>query len=239
LGRRSARREEGALVVEGELLAAEALAGGCAIEALFLASGASAPTGPLGAVPSFELAPGVLERVASTQSPQPLLAVVRYASADRALLARAGFVVVAAGLSEPGNLGTMLRVAEAAGADAVVVAPDTVDVSNPKVVRASAGALFHVPVVDQVELGELRAAGLRVIGTSPRQGASYTDVDLTGRLAVVVGSEAHGLPDDAPVDEWVTVPHVGRSESLNAAMAAAVICFEAARQRGGGSLRPG
>lgn len=218
-------------MVEGELLAAEATAGGYEVEAVFLAAGATPPTGPLAAVPSFELAEGVLERIASTQSPQPLLAVVRYTPAEPVMLSGSGFVVVAAGLSEPGNLGTMLRVAEAAGADAVVLAPDTVDATNPKVVRASAGALFHVPVVDQVELGELRAAGLRVIGTSPRRGASYTGVDFSGRLAVVVGNEAHGLADDAPVDEWVTVPHVGRSESLNAAMAAAVICFEIARQR--------
>src|SRR5262249_13488253 len=193
LGRRSARREEGALVVEGELLAAEAVAGGYELEAVFLAAGAAVPTGVLRSAPSFELAEGVLERVASTQSPQPLLAVVRYTPADRAVLVSADFVLVAAGLSEPGNLGTVLRVAEAAGAGAVVLAPDTVDVTNPKVVRASAGALFHVPVVDQVELGELRAAGLRAIGTSSRRGASYTEGDFTRRLAIVAGNGAHGL----------------------------------------------
>ena len=173
----------------------------------------------------------MLERVATTQTPQPLLAVVRYRPAAAEVLRGAGFVLVAAGLSDPGNLGTVLRTAEAAGADAVVLTPDTVDVTNPKVVRASAGALFQVPVVDPLELAELRGFGLRAIGTSSRRGDAYTDVDLTGRVAIVVGNEAHGLSDDAAIDEWITVPHAGRAESLNVAMAAAVVCFEAARQR--------
>ena len=120
---------------------------------------------------------------------------------------------------------------EAAGADAVALTPDTVDVTNPKVVRAAAGALFLLPVVDQVELGEVRSLGLRLLGTTARGGTPYTQADLTGRVAVVVGNEAHGLPDDSPVDEWISIPHSGRAESLNAAMAAAVICFEAMRQR--------
>ena len=148
---------------------------------------------------------------------------MRYRSAGPEVLAGAGFVVVAVGLSDPGNLGTILRTAEAAGADAVVLTPDTVDATNPKVVRASAGALFLLPVVDHVELGELRAAGLRVLGTSAASGTAYTDADLTGRLALAVGNEARGLAADVPVDGWLTIPHAGRAESLNAAMAAAVV----------------
>jgi RNA methyltransferase, TrmH family len=174
----------------------------------------------------------VLERVATTQTPQPLLAVVRYRPAASEVLAGASFVVVVAGLADPGNLGTMLRTAEAAGADAVVLTPDTVDVTNPKVVRASAGAVFEVPVVDSLELGELRGSGLRTVGTSSRHGTTYTEVDFTERVAIVVGNEAHGLSEDAPIDLWATIPHAGRAESLNAAMAAAVICFEVVRQRG-------
>jgi TrmH family RNA methyltransferase len=219
-------------VVEGAILATVALETGHDVEAVFVPSGGERPADALGDVPCFTLAPGVLERVASTDSPQPLLAVVRYRSAPRELLPDADFVVAAAGLGDPGNLGTILRTAEASGADAVVLTPDTVDVTNPKVVRASAGALFLLPVVDQVELGELRAVGLRTLGTSARVGQPYTEADLTGRLAVVLGNEVRGLPEDAPVDGWLTVPHAGRVESLNAAMAATVLCFEVARQRG-------
>ena len=201
------------------------------LEAIYVPEGVPPPGGVLADAPGAALAAGVLERVATTEAPQPLLAVVRYRSAAPEVLTDAGFVVVAVGLSDPGNLGTILRTAEAAGADAVVLTPDTVDATNPKVVRASAGALFLLPVVDHVELGEVRAAGLRVLGTSAASGTAYTDADLTGRLALAVGNEAHGLPADAPVDGWLTIPHAGRAESLNVAMAAAVVCFEVARQR--------
>jgi len=201
------------------------------LEAIYVPEGAPPPGGVLAGVPCATLAAGVLERVATTEAPQPLLAVVRYRSAAPEVLAQAGFVVVAVGLSDPGNLGTILRTAEAAGAEAVVLTPDTVDATNPKVVRASAGALFLLPVVDHVELGEVRAAGLRVLGPSAASGTAYTDADLTGRLALAVGNEARGLAADAPVDGWLTIPHAGRAESLNAAMAAAIVCFEVARQR--------
>jgi TrmH family RNA methyltransferase len=218
-------------VVEGAGLAEVAIRAGLDVEVIYRPVGAVPLEGPLAAVPLIELAPGVLERVASTQSPQPLLAVVGYRPARVEVLRDARFVVAAAAVADPGNLGTILRTAEAAGADAVVLTPDTVDVTNPKVVRASAGALFLLPVVAPVELADLRGYGLRTVGTSSRRGRPYDDVDLTGPVAIVVGNEAHGLPDHAPVDEWVTVPQVGRAESLNVAMATAVVCFEVARQR--------
>jgi TrmH family RNA methyltransferase len=83
----------------------------------------------------------------------------------------------------------------------------------------------------EAPLAAVRSAGLRPIGTSSHHGTAHTDADLTGRVALVVGNEAHGLSDDAAVDEWVTIRHHGRAESLNVAMAATVLCFEAARQR--------
>jgi RNA methyltransferase, TrmH family len=146
------------------------------------------------------------------------------------VLERAGLVVVADRVSDPGNLGTILRSAEAAGAGAMVVTPGTADVYNPKVVRASAGAVFHIPVVP-AGLGEVRRSGLRVIGTSSHRGTPHTATDWTGRVAIVAGGEAGGLEDDAPVDEWVRIEHHGRAESLNVAMALTVLCFEAARHR--------
>jgi RNA methyltransferase, TrmH family len=174
-----------------------------------------------------ELAPNVLERVASTDSPQPVLGVVAMRAA--AIPADATFVVVADRLTDPGNAGTIIRSAEAAGAAAVVLTPGSVDPYNPKVVRASAGSLFRVPVVE-AELADL--ASFRRLGTSSHRGDLYTDPVYHGRIAVVVGNESHGLDDDAPVDQWITIPHAGRAESLNVAMAATVIAFEVARQRG-------
>ena len=193
-----------------------------------------AGTTPVSGSLTFVLAAGVIERVASTDSPQPILAVVRIPAAV-VDLATAGLVLVADRIADPGNLGTILRSAEAAGVDAVALTAGSVDPFNPKVVRASAGALFRVPVLD-ASLASVHAAGLRIIGTSSHRGSAHTDSDLTGRIAIVVGNEARGLPDDAQVDEWVTIRHHGRAESLNVAMAATVLCFEASRQRGIGTV---
>lgn len=179
------------------------------------------------------LAAGVLERVASTEAPQPVLAIARQRNASIADVVRSGttFVVVCAGVADPGNAGTILRSAEAAGAGAVVLTAGSVDAYNPKVVRASAGALFHVTVVPGIRPEELAGLGLTIIGTSSHRGSPHTSCDLTKGVAIVVGSEAHGIGDDVPIEEWITIPHEGRSESLNVAMAATVLCFEVARQR--------
>ena len=212
-------------VVEGPSLVAQALAAGWEIEAQFVAPGADDVPSP---APVFEFAPNVIERVASTEAPQPVLAVFR--QRPSVLPADLTFVMVADRLGDPGNAGTIIRSAEAAGAQAVVLTPGSVDPYNPKVVRATAGSLFRIPVVS-AELSVLRAAGLRVLATSSHRGAAYTDTDLTVPVALVVGNEAHGVPEDAPVDGWVTIPHAGAAESLNVAMAATVLAFEVARQR--------
>ena len=207
------------------MLIAEAAAAGWEIEAEFVAPDAAFVSDAT----VFEFAVGVLERVASTERPQPNLAVVRMPTAVPSI-SEASFVVVADQLSDPGNLGTILRSAEAAGVDAVVLTPGSVDVFNPKVVRASAGAVFHVPVT-VATLDEVGAAGVRLIGTSSHQGNRHTETDWSGSIAIVLGNEAHGLRDDAPVDVWVRIEHQGRAESLNVAMAATILVFEAARHR--------
>jgi RNA methyltransferase, TrmH family len=133
-------------------------------------------------------------------------------------------------LNDPGNLGAILRSSEAAGVDVVVLTPGSVDPFNPKVVRASAGAVFHVPVVTAT-LEAVRDAGLRIVGTSSHRGERHTEADWSGRVAVVLGSEAHGLSEDVPVDHWVRIEHKGRSESLNVAMAATLLVFTADERR--------
>lgn len=225
MGRRSARTDEGVFVVEGAGLLAQAVDAGWEVEAQFVAPGAESVRCD---APLYEFAPNVLERVASTEHPQPVIAVVHQRSAS--LPAGATFVMVADRLADPGNAGTIIRSAEAAGADAVVFTSGSVDPFNPKVVRATAGSLFRVPVVG-AELHQLQQHGLRVLATSSHRGLAHTAVDLTVPVAVVVGNEAHGVPDDAPVDGWITIPHQGPAESLNVAMAATVLAFEVARQR--------
>lgn len=215
-------------MVEGATLIREAISAGWEVEAEFVGPGAAG----VSHAELHELAEGVLERAASTENPQPNIAVIRIPVGERQL-DQAGFVLVADALNDPGNLGTILRSSEAAGVDTVVLTPGSVDPFNPKVVRASAGALFHVPVVS-ASLEQVREAGLRLVGTSSHRGDRHTEADWSGRVAVVVGSEAHGLAEDAPVDDWVRIEHQGRAESLNVAMATTLLVFAAAEARSHG-----
>ncbi len=205
------------------MVIAEAVAAGWEIITEFVTPG----TTPITTGSVATLAPGVMERVASTETPQPHLAVVAMPVSTPSLntLDR---VVVADQIADPGNLGTILRSAEAAGVDAVIVTPGSVDPYNPKTVRASAGALFHVPIIT-AQLSELSSAGLRLIGTSSHQGDDFRQADWSGRIAIIVGNEAHGMAPDAPVDTWVCIHHHGRAESLNVAMALTLVVFEAQR----------
>ncbi|MHB1929316.1 MAG: TrmH family RNA methyltransferase [Acidimicrobiales bacterium] len=244
-GRRSARVEEGVFVVEGAKVLAEALAAG-AVESVYLdPAGAGPPELDLaqrclaagGRV--FELDKGVLERVTDTVTPQPILGVAVDPSVPLAALESPPptLVVVCAEVRDPGNAGTVLRSAAAAGADAVVACDGSVDLLNPKTVRASAGAVFRVPVVNGGDpagiLGTLGAWGLRRLGAAAQGGTDYADADLRSPIAVVLGNEARGLPAGASarLDGNVTIPMGPGAESLNVGIAAAVLCFEAARQR--------
>jgi TrmH family RNA methyltransferase len=241
VGRRSAREAERAFVVEGAKVLADALDAGAPVESVYVAPGGRALPVVRRAHEAgtrvVDLAAGVVERVAGTVTPQPVLAVVGQVDVPLDRLRGTAFVVVCVDVRDPGNLGTILRSAEAAGAGGLVCGDGSVDVYNPKTVRASAGSLFHVPVVaggSAVDiLDDMASWGLRRIATVAHGGTPLDDVDLRAPVALVLGNEAHGLPADVDphVDERVTIPMVGRSESLNVGMAAAVLSFEVARQR--------
>lgn len=240
LGRRTARQAERSFVIEGPKLLNEALDAGAAVEAVYLAAGASqeaAQRAFAAGIRVFELDTGVIERVADTTTPQPVMAVVGCVDVALSSLRGEDLLVVGVDIRDPGNAGTVLRTAEAAGAGGVIFCDGSVDVFNPKTVRASAGSLFHVPVVaggNPVEvLAEMASWGMKRLATTASGGSDYAELDLTRPLAFVLGNEAKGLPPAVAdlVDEDVTIPMAGRSESLNVGMAAAVLCFEAARQR--------
>lgn len=256
-------------MIEGPRLLEEALAANGAIEAVFLAAGwdrvalppggtlqsegaGKAEAGPDVRLVSlvdrcykagarvFELAPGVLERVAGTVSPQPLMAICALppASLDRFSSDGPQLVVVCADVRDPGNAGTLVRSAWAAGASGVVCCEGTVDMWNPKAVRSSAGAVFHLPVVVggavEAVLDELGEWGLERWGAVAAGGTNYDELDLTHPCALVVGNESAGLPVAAlagHLDGLVSIPMPGGAESLNVGAAASVLCFEAARQR--------
>lgn len=241
LRRRAQRRAERVFVAEGVEVVRTGLAAGHVPESVYVdVANADAEVQEVAALASsmgarvLELAPGVIERVAATVTPQPLLAVFPAVDVP-AVQATAEMVVVMADVRDPGNAGTVLRTADAAGVDAVVACVGSVDPYNPKTVRSSAGSIFHVPLVladDPVSVLEaLGSAGLRRLGTVVRGGQDYTAVDWAVPSALVLGNEAAGLPPGLPLDGTVVIPMAGRAESLNVGMACAVICFEALRQR--------
>lgn len=219
----------------------------------------------------FHLAPGVLERVADTVTPQPVLAVLpmlpggdpddradaaadaatdtdteadaAHEVEDAALLwppDPGALVVVLVDVRDPGNAGTVLRAADAAGATAVVFAAESVDPYNPKTVRASAGSIFNVPFTvrrDPARLGiGFSSAGFRTLATVVRGGVDYAGLDWSVPTAVFFGNESSGLDPvlSAQLDGTVAIPMAGRAESLNVGVASAVVAFEAFRQRRGG-----
>jgi TrmH family RNA methyltransferase len=245
-GRRSARAAAGAFVVEGAKVLGEALGCGAPVEAVYLDPAAAGPPEwalvercLAAGVRVFDLEPGVLGRVTDTVSPQAVMAVVAAVDVSLGEVAAAApdLVVICNDVRDPGNAGTVLRSAEAAGAGAVISCEGSVDLFNPKTVRASAGAVFHLPVVNGGDLvavlDAVGAWGLRRLGTVAHDGADYLDADLVAPTALVFGNEAHGLDRAAldRLDGLVRIPMAGRAESLNVGMAAAVLCFEAARQR--------
>jgi TrmH family RNA methyltransferase len=243
-GRRAARQEEGAFVIEGPTLVRDALAAGLPLRDVFMTAAVdatlAADAAAAGAAVRWVTAE-VLARAVDTVTPQGVAAIAGRieVTLDDAVAAAAGgpLALVLVDVGDPGNAGTLLRAAEAAGAAAVLFCGGSVDPCNPKCVRASAGALFHVPVAIGGEaegvLERLGRAGVQTAATVVRGGTPYDDADLTGPLAIVLGSEAHGLPADLvdAVDLRLTIPMAGRSESLNVAMAGSVLCFESLRQR--------
>jgi RNA methyltransferase, TrmH family len=187
----------------------------------------------------IELADGVLAKVADAVTPQPIIAVAALPDTGVDLVPADGFVLVLHDVRDPGNLGTAVRAADASGAAGVIVSGESVDVFNPKALRATAGSAFHLPVSVTATLEEavaaLHATGRRVLGAVVSGGAALWHAPLTSASAVVVGGEATGLTAEerASLDGAVTIEMAGRAESLNVGVAAALLCFEALRRRAG------
>ena len=183
-----------------------------------------------------EVSDDVLAAMCDTPTPQGLAAVCRLleATLDDVLAARPRLLVLLTNVRDPGNAGTVLRGADAAGAAAVLVSESSVDVHSPKVVRSTAGSLFHLPVVTGLAIEEtlrsLRGAGLRLLAADGAGEVLLPDLDLSGPHVWVMGNEAWGLDQEVRdlCDEVVRVPIYGKAESLNLAMAATVCLYASA-----------
>nr|WP_312872245.1 RNA methyltransferase [Amycolatopsis dendrobii] len=234
--RRAEREKTGRFLAEGVNAVTSALSCGTVHELFVTERAAAAHPDLVAAAPRVS---PITDRAAAglseTVTPQGIIAVCSLV--DRPLetvLASARLVVVLVDVAEPGNAGTVIRVADAAGADAVVLAGDTVDPHNGKSVRAAAGSTFHVPLARARDipavLTALRSAGLRTLAAHGYASTSLETVRFGDPVAWIFGNEAHGLPGDvlSSVDEAVRIPLYGKAESLNLATAAAVCVYTAA-----------
>ena len=234
---------EGEVLLETPKLVEEALSSGARISRVLVSQPAAQRVKELVRQLSppakiYEVSQKLLESVSSTESQQGVLALAAAPqwSIEDLLRKSPVLLLVLAGVQDPGNLGTVLRAAEAFGATGVVLLRGTVSLYNAKVVRATAGALFRMPTLnglteaDTVRL--LRENGIPLFACVTREGKSLMETDLSGPLALTFGSEGRGLPQELmAAGQAVSIPMAGAAESLNVAVAAAVALYEAARQR--------
>jgi TrmH family RNA methyltransferase len=229
-----------------------ALGAGAPIEGLYVAPDAEASFGAAEVIATarargvrvHELAQGVMERVADAVTPQPVLGVIAMLDVELETAMAASPLIVCVDVRDPGNVGTIIRSADAAGIAGVVFCAGSGDPYNPKAVRSSAGSIFHTPIVlapgAAETLAALAAEGVRRLSTVMRGGEDYSSADLSGKVAIVLGNEASGLGPElaSGMDGALTIPIEGDAESLNVAMTASVLCFEFARRRRAGALGP-
>lgn len=238
LRRRSQREATGLLLVEGERVISDALELGV-VEDLFAtpdAAGVASAAEAEGVRPLWVSA-SVLKSLSDAVTPQGAVAIARSPLIPAPAVSSWDLVLVLDEVRDPGNAGTLLRAAVAAGASAVIFTEGSVDPTNPKTVRASAGALFRIPVASGAGLEQVaelaHGAGATMVGAAAEAERSLYGTDLSGPLALVVGNEAHGLSGDrrSLLDETVSIPMPGPQESLNVSIAGALVLFEAVRQR--------
>jgi TrmH family RNA methyltransferase len=237
---------DGLVLLETARLIEDALASGILVPTVLLRAGAKARHGGLlENLPTdttvYEVVPAVFDTLTTTETSPGILALAEqpnWSEQDLFPTAKPSLIPVLAGVQDPGNLGTILRAAEAFGATGVVLARDTVSLFNAKAVRATAGALFRLPILRGLSAPEivalLRRRRVKLFTSVVSGGSALSSTDLSGPLAIVFGSEASGAPREfRAAGEPFTIPLAASVESLNVAAAAAVILYEIARQREG------
>jgi len=234
---------DGYCAIEGMRILEEAIRSGLKFKAVFFRASAENRAERLlpqlaDQVETLLLPDKLFASTVPSETPQGVAALVRckvFTLVDVLAKSQAGPLLAIAGVQDPGNLGTILRSAEAFGAGGILLGEGTVNPFNSKVIRASAGSVFRLPMVQAKLLGtlnQMRELGLRLIATSSHKGTPLDQATLTGPLAIFIGSEGAGLPREllAQMTDTVAIPHSPTVESLNAGVAASIVLYEAARQ---------
>ncbi len=232
------RRDEGLILVEGFDEITLAISAGQKPQTLLTAPELAARQINFSAAENITVNRAVFEKISYRENPDGWLAIfpIPQTSLDNLKLSQTPLLIVAESVEKPGNLGAILRTADAAGVDALLVCDPRVDVYNPNVVRASRGTLFTVQTVEAINadaLAFLRKRGIKILAATPQAEAEYTRQDLHGPLAIAVGTEDEGLTNFwlNQADLRVKIPMMGKVNSLNVSIATALIVYEAVRQR--------
>lgn len=246
LRRRTYRDREGLFLVEGLNLLSEAVRSNVVLrelihvdskadEARLIAGQASEP------IPIYQISEGLMDVISDVVTHQGIVGVLEQVDESYEEFMRRdslSLLLVADQVRDPGNLGALMRIADCAGAEGFLLTSGSVDVYNPKVVRSAAGSHFHLPLVRDVDIqvlaNDVRERGMRLWGLDPHSGRNYLEVNYREPTALIMGNEASGLEEEDRrlVEDTVQIKMAGKAESLNVASAAAVVLFEALRQRG-------
>ena len=234
------RREQGLFVVEGRRELEHALEAGFRARTVFVCPEIAGDRWPVGAgnLSIVEIPESLYRKVAYRESTEGIIAEME--AQERHLedlpLSEHPLIMVLESVEKPGNLGAVLRSADAARADAVIVCDPLTDLWNPNLIRASLGGIFTVPTVcasSEETIAWLKAHGIRILTAQLQDSSWYYDIDMTGGTALVMGTESTGLTDRwrAAADAHIRIPMLGRLDSLNVSVSAAILLFEAVRQR--------
>ena len=231
-----ARLASGLIAIEGEHLLEEAVKSSQALKTVFVSERREVPDFVPRGVEVVRLANDVFQSCVETQTPQGVAALlVPPVGTIEEMLRGNPLILIAVGLQDPGNLGTLVRSAEAFGATGLMTTPGTVSVWNQKAIRASAGSVFRVPVAsaDAAGMEVLEQQGVRLLAALKDHATAIDEAALVGPIAFLIGNEGAGLSEDwvRMADERVTIPCPGWVESLNAAVAGSLLLYEASRQR--------
>jgi len=241
------RKQEGLFIVEGRRETAHCMEAGFAVQSVFcleemrasvenlLHAGTSESSGKVGI---FEVCPEVYSKIAYREGTEGVIAVIRERKLrlEELELGKNPLIVVLESVEKPGNLGAVLRSSDAAGADAVLVCDPLTDLYNPNTVRASLGGIFSVPTVactSQEAISFLKGKGIQILTAQLQDSSLYYDTDMKRGTAIVMGTESTGLTQvwREAADRHIRIPMLGRLDSLNVSVSAAILLFEAVRQR--------
>lgn len=231
----SERRESGLFIVEGRREVQHCIEAGYKIDTVFVLG--DAPCG-IAAARTYQVSSDVYEKIAYRGSTEGIIAEVnaRNITLDELKVRENPLIAVLESVEKPGNLGAVLRSADAAGVDAVIICDPLTDLYNPNLIRASLGGIFSVPCVactSEEAINWLKANKIQILTAQLQDSSLYYDTDMSGGTAIVMGTESTGLTDiwRKAADAHIRIPMLGRLDSLNVSVSAAILLYEAVRQR--------